>query len=265
MRLVLPMALLLEEPDELNAYVDAFSPRAWHMVWLKVQVLLPLALYSLLCVWEMVILAAWRHDDKPTAIFWRLTLASAFVSFPICLLIVTSLRFRKGAKPKIEITSDGITGSSLKSVLVPWQRVMFLEIGEMRGAPGLATLRVKYAPKPATSFFQKPILVSPANRVPTNRRAGRLLRLPLAYPRQVDPLREELQRLRQAGKPVPILTERFPPFQVRWFYLIFLGLFLMQHGEPLLMIGLGAPTLTSSHPSQSEQRFAEKLGPIVAK
>lgn len=260
------MALLLEEPDELSKYVDAFSPQAWRMVWLRVQLLLPVALYSLLYVWEIVFLAAWGDDDKTSATLWRLIIVSAVVSFPGCWLIVAPLRFRKGAKPKIEITPEGIRASSLKFAMVPWERVMFLAIKEMNGAPGLVTLRVQYSTKPLISFLQKPIFIQLGNKVPGNRRAGQWLQLPLADPRQVEPLRGELQRLRQAGKPVPILNEqRIPPFQIRWFYLVFLGLFLMLHGGPLLMIGLLPPTQSDSPLSQREQRMSEKLRPILTK
>jgi len=260
------MALLLEEPDELNDYVNVFSPKAWHILWLKVQLLLPILLYSLLCAWEMMLFAAWSHDDKMSVTLWKLVLVTAIVSLPLPLLIVSTLRFGQRAKSRIEITPDGIKASSLKFDIVTWERLLALTINDMSGAPGLAMLLVKYTPKPATSFLQKSLVIPLGKKVPAHRRAGQLLRVALANPRQVEPLRHELQRLRDSGKPVPIIAEpRNPPVRVRWMYMGFLGFFVMQHGLPLLLIGLMPPNPSNSQATSNDQAFATKMAPIVRK
>ena len=103
MRLRFRMALILEEPEELNAYMDVASPRAWRMVWIKIQVLLPLCLFILVCGLEMIVFTAWLQDLKWMEVLWRRLLLIGIVVFPICGVTLTSLRFRKGTNPGFEI------------------------------------------------------------------------------------------------------------------------------------------------------------------
>jgi hypothetical protein len=254
--------MIIQETEEIVKFTDVRSPSAWRVFWRRSSILLPLWVFSAVCVLEIIGFSAWRFGRSVTEILLPLIVLASVMCLPFALLACTTFQ-RRPSRQIMEMGSEGIKSLDGNPKVVPWERVGKLCLSKLPGVSGFSVFSIGYARAPGTSFLTKPI--PGLARTPPNKRRSRDLtwmRLALLNPEQTQPMRNGLDLLRKDDPRIPELRV-LRSTSIAGLWLLVLAMYLLLHGMPLLGVGLEKHHQRSNAVEEVAPAREDKMATVV--
>jgi len=238
----------IQQPAELNNYVDATIPLTWEVRWRALKPALPLLIICSVLLVEQSAFRLWL-DDRDLGSELPLLLVCALTPIALALsAFEAQVRFRHRAKRWIKLDPKRVSISPAKCNYVAWNQISGWRLEPLgTWVPGLSKMTLEYSLD----------------------RKGKMRREWSMVLRQSDQeyaLSAELEHLRQVGlntAEVRRLTEPRPTEPIRRcagpMFALALGFWCLAHGLPLFGVGLLPPEPHRDEPSlNSRFTAAEK-------
>lgn len=239
----------IEQPANLNRFVDPTIPLTWSKRWEIVRPLFPLLVACAILMVEMIALRLWL-DGQSVLLNWpRLVVAPLLIMAVLLGGIELQLRLRHRTKRWLKLDALRIT---TQQGLLPWKRLVSWRLEPVPDEPSLRKLTVEHR---------------------WSKKASRTRSIVLQHPEHTQILKSEVEHLRQRNiteVPLVELAESLPTpkrRRIRGMVAVALGFYLFIHGCPLLLVGLTASDKPagSKDDTRPPSPGVEKLGRLLAK
>lgn len=195
---------------------------------------------------------------------WSAEMTLISVVLAPVLYLVLSTFYGRATLVEIEIMKAGVAFRGKKETQIPWNQMSLVVARPLPGDAGFAVLSFGYKRAMANSIWAKPLL-SPRKG---NRRRDLCWRRMTVPTSVVERVATEIQQLRQTNDQVtPVTYSRPKKGFVAGLSAMLLGLYLLLHGAPLLVIASKIPRDPQPTPSirqtQKPNLLLEQLQPIV--
>ncbi len=231
--------MTIEQRPELNRFVDPSIIEPWQQRWQRLKLFLPIWLYVLALFLELGLLGAWL-SDKPLLKCLAVSLGpwlGVFLAYIV--LSEIALRLYQRAKRALQFQTDKIILGSGKLPCVAWKEVVKIQFEPVAESPNLTKLILTRL-MPRKKGKQKSDMLIIENPIEVQELIAFLRKQKMEAPTNYEIV------ILDTPSSLPQLPNSF------WSMSIFLaGLFLLQHGGPILISLLGF----SGHKSDDDSRF----------
>lgn len=235
----------IEQPAELNRYVDSSIPLTWAIRWEALKVVLPLLMCCSVILIEGVIFRLWLNDQSLISELPRLCIGGLAPIAVVMVALEVQVRVSHRAKRTIKLEPKRVSVSPAKYNRVAWNQIVSWRLQPLAQAPGLSKLTMGY------SLGKKSLLERQWSMV-------------LRQPDQEQVLLSELDYYRQVGSNVAPLIRLPEPClpktsrrRVRGMVAVALSFWCFVHGLPMLGVGSFPPDGHRAE-SQSASKFTPK-------
>ena len=240
--------MTIEQPPELNRFVDPSIPLTWAYRWRQFQLMLPIWGFIWLCLIETGVTKAWFADRLTWDFISILLGCCLFMVVMVFGLVEIQIRIRQRSKRILQIKEQKIVIKPAKQPFIRWQQVSKFQFEPVAEMPGLTILtifgfRLKKAAAPRALWS---VVLDNSTQVKELLGCLQLNKATTSASYEIETL----------ANPLPIGP--VVPLPMLGMSLYFGGLYLLLHGGPLLVLVLfgGHSGHNSSHSDMSAAKKA---------
>jgi hypothetical protein len=220
-------SFVFEQPANLNKFIDPTLPLTWAIRWQWYRVVLPIWLFSSVCMTEMFAFRLWLNDRSLVANLPLLIGLAAIPPVFLFLLQEIALRAAHASKRVLKLGEKGVSISPAKHKSILWQNVNRWQLEPIPDAVGFCRLTIEYSIGKRSSWPKEWSMALQDSKVRSD------------FVTALDVFKQggfSSVPLTELALPSPPSIRRFP--SVRPFVALAFAMFFLVHGLPLLFGGL---------------------------
>src|ERR1051325_11465183 len=128
--------MLIEQPRQLNKYVDSTIPLTWEVRWRIIKPSFPLMIYVCVQAVELVAFRLWLSDRNLLENLPLLLASAMAILSVLCVVFELLIRTSHCSKRRLKIGRKAVWIKHTKDQRIPWKYITAWQLEPLADAPG---------------------------------------------------------------------------------------------------------------------------------